>query len=412
MTSLKTQTLPATRRRLLRAALGGAALGGVGLGSASSKVHAQRSTQEPLTIWFSPEGAKGLRAIGAKFTQDTGVEVIVDTPDSDAPSKFQSAAAAGKGPDMIVFAHDRIGEWISGGLLHSVTPNRRMLDDIDPLAWKGFNFRGRLWGYPMAIEAITLIYNRALVQTPPRSFEEVFEIEAKLVKQGKHAILWDYVNPYFTWPLLSANGGYPFKQRADGSYDGRDTGVNNAGALMGARLLERMMKEGLMPAGSGYPEMEAAMAQGRVAMMINGPWSWVNLKRVGMDFGIAKIPMVNGKASSPFVGIKGVVINRATKQREIAIEFVEHYMLSIEGLRLINKTEPIGAAASKSYFQELAQDPRIAGIMESARDGLPTPSNPEMGRFWAALKSSLITLTDGRQSAEQAMESAAKRILA
>ena len=35
-----------------------------------------------------------------------------------------------------------------------------------------------------------------------------------------------------------------------------------------------------------------------------------------------------------------------------------------------------------------------------------------MGRFWAAMKSSLTTLTEGRLNAAQALEAAARRIKA
>ena len=392
----------ATRRRVLRAA-SAAALAIPALARAQARA--------PLTVWFSVEGAKAMRQLCEAFTAESGIDVVIETPDADGPSKFQQAAAAGKGPDLLIYAHDRIGEWIGGGLLHAVTPAQRLLDDIDPLAWKGFSYRGRLWGYPYAIEAVTLLYNRALVPEPPRTFDDVFAIDARLAQQGKKAILWDYTNTYFTWPLFAANGGYAFKARPDGTYDVRDTGVNNAGALIGARLLERLIKEGLMPAGSGYPEMEAAVAQGRVAMMINGPWAWVGLKRAGIDFGVAKIPMVGGKAAAPFVGIKGIVINRSTKQREAAVEFIENHLLTQAGLKAIDRAEPIGAAASSTYYREQAVDARIAGIMESAREGVPTPSVPEMGRFWAAMKSSLTTLSEGRQTAAQAMEAASRRIL-
>jgi maltose/maltodextrin transport system substrate-binding protein len=202
-------------------------------------------------------------------------------------------------------------------------------DDIDPLGWQGFGLRGRLWGYPYALEAVTLLYNKALVKTPPRSFDEVIALDDQLARQGKRAIIWDYTNTYFTWPLLAAQGGYAFKQRADGSYDPRDTGVANAGAKQGAELLARLIKEGRMPVGSGYAEMEAAVAQGRVAMMINGPWAWVNLKRMGIDFGVARIPAVAGKPAAPFVGVKGLLINRATRQRELAVEFIEHHVLTL-----------------------------------------------------------------------------------
>jgi maltose/maltodextrin transport system substrate-binding protein len=395
-----------TRRTLLR----GASAAALGL---PTSLLAQ--TPAPLVLWFTVEGSKAVRRIAEGFTASTGVPVIVETPDPiDGPSKFQQAAAAGKGPDLYVYAHDRLGEWVASGLLRSVTPGRRLRQDIDPLAWKGFTLRGRVWGYPYAIEAITLVYNKALVKTPPPSFEDVFAIDRQLAASGRKALLWDYTNNYFSWPLLAANGGYAFRERPDGSYDARDTGVNNAGALAGAELLGRLVREGLMPAGSAYAEMEAALAQGRVAMMINGPWSWVNLKRVGIDFGVARIPAVGGKAAVPYVGIKGLMLSRACRQPELAAEFVENHLLALPGLRAIDQAEPIGAPASKAYLAELLADPKvgdkIAGIMESARDGVPTPSIPEMGRFWAAMKSALTNITEGRQTPQQALDAAARRI--
>lgn len=398
------------RRRLLRQSAA-AALGASVLLGGAVRAHGKRP---PLVAWFTVEGAKAMRRLGEDFRRETGVEVVVETPD-DGPAKFQQAAAAGKGPDIYVYAHDRIGEWIAGGLIHAVTPNRVLREDIDPLGWQGFSSRGRLWGYPLALEAITLVYNKALVAKPPRSFDEVIALDEQLKPQGRRAILWDYTNTYFTWPLLAANGGYPFKLRDDGTADPHETGVNHPGAVRGAHLLDRLIREGRMPAGSGYPEMEAAMAQGRVAMMINGPWSWVNLQRVGMDFGVARIPAVGARAAVPFVGVKGLMINRATRQRELAVEFIEHHLLSPGGLRLLNQAEPLGAPASRAFFAELTAEQRaggrIAAIMASARDGSPTPQNPEMGRFWAAMKTALTNLTEGRQTPQQALDTAARRIL-
>jgi maltose/maltodextrin transport system substrate-binding protein len=400
--------LPSTRRSLLRAAAATVALGVPGI---------VRAAPTPLVAWFTVEGAKAFRRIGERFTAETGVDVVVETPDPlDGPTKFQQAAAAGKGPDLYVYAHDRVGEWSESGVLRSVTPSRRLRDDIEPLAWKGFTLRGRAWGYPYAIEAVTLIYNKALAPTPPATWDEVFALDAQLAKQGRKAILWDYTNTYFSWPLLAAGGGYAFRERKDGSYDPRDTGVNNEGARRGAELMQRLIGQGLMPAGSGYAEMEAAMAQGRVAMMINGPWAWVNLNRTGVDFGVARIPSVAGKAAAPFVGIKGIYVSRACRQPEIAAEFIENHVLSLPGLRTLDQAEPIGAPASKAYYAELAADPKVGenirGIMASARDGVPTPSNPEISRFWAAMKSSLTNLTEGRQTPAQALEAAERRILA
>lgn len=365
-----------------------------------------------LLIWINGDkGYNGLQKVGDEFEKKTGVKVTVEHPE-DAPGKFQQAAAAGKGPDIWIWAHDRVGEWIQGGLLQPVTPSKKIVDDIDPLAWKAFNIGGRTWGYPISIEAVALIYNKDLVPTPPKSFEEVIALDKKLSAQGRKAILWDYNNTYFTWPLLAANGGYAFKQKADGTYDPTDTGVNNAGALKGAELIARMIKDGVMPKGAGYADMEAAVNQGKVAMMINGPWAWDNLKKSKINFGVAKIPTVAGKKAAPFVGVMGAMINKSSPNRDIAIEFIENHMLSVAGLKTINDDVPLGTPASKTFFNQLKSDPNIQATMASAQDGAPMPNIPEMGRFWSSMASALQNMTEGRQSPKEALDAAAKRITA
>ncbi len=365
-----------------------------------------------LLIWINGDkGYNGLAKVGEEFTKKTGVQVTVEHPE-DAPGKFQQAAAAGKGPDIWIWPHDRIGEWIAGGLLQTVSPGKKVQADIDPLAWKAFSVGGKTWGYPMSIEAVSLVYNKKLVPTPPKSFEEVIALDKKLSADGKKAILWDYNNTYFTWPLLAANGGYVFKLKADGTYDAGDTGVNNAGSLKGAELLAKMVKDGVMTKGAGYAEMEAGMAQGKVAMMINGPWSWDNLKKANIDFGVAKIPTVAGKKAAPFVGVLGAMISKASPNRDVAVEFIENHMLSVQGLKQINDDVPLGTPASKALFAELKSNPNIQATMASAQDGAPMPNNPEMGRFWASMQSALQNMTEGRQSPKEALDAAAKRISA
>jgi maltose/maltodextrin transport system substrate-binding protein len=373
---------------------------------------AQAAEPGKLLVWINGDkGYKGIIKIGEEFTKKTGIPVTVEYPE-DAPSKFQAAAAAGKGPDIWIWPHDRIGEWIAGGLLQPVTPGKKVQADIDPLAWKAFTVGGKTWGYPMSIEAVALVYNKALVSTPPKSFEEVIALDKKLSASGQKAILWDYNNTYFTWPLLAANGGYPFKLKADGTYDANDTGVNNAGALKGAELLSKMVKDGVMSKGANYAEMEAGMAKGKVAMMINGPWSWDNLKKANIDFGVAKIPTVAGKKAAPFVGVLGAMVTKATPNRDLAVEFLENHMLTVDGLKKINDDVPLGTPANKALFNELKGNPNIQATMASAQDGAPMPNNPEMGRFWSSMASALQNMTEGRQSPKEAMDAAAKRIAA
>jgi maltose/maltodextrin transport system substrate-binding protein len=364
-----------------------------------------------LLIWINGDkGYNGLQKVGDEFAKKTGVQVTVEHPE-DAPGKFQQAAAAGKGPDIWIWAHDRIGEWIAGGLLQPVTPSKKTLADLDPLALKAFSVGGKTWGYPISIEAVALVYNKDLVPVPPKTFEEVIALDKKLSASGKKAILWDYNNTFFTWPLLAAGGAYPFKLKADGNFDPTSTGVNNAGGVKGTELLAKLIKDGVMPKGAGYADMEAGMSQGKIAMMINGAWSWDNLKKSNINFGVAKIPMVNGKKAAPFVGVIGAMISKASPNRDVAVEFIENYMISVKGLKTINDDVPLGTPASKALFAELKSDPNIQATMASAQDGNPMPNNPEMGRFWSSMASALQNVTEGRQAPQEALDAAAKRIV-
>ena len=145
-----------------------------------------------LLIWINGDkGYNGLQKVGDRFAAESGVQVTVQHPEA-APDKFQSSSGAGKGPDIFCWPHDRVGEWARSGLIVPVHPRAKLKAAIDDGAWRAFEYKGKTWGYPIAIEAIGLIYNKKLVATPPRSFEEVVALDRELAKRGKKAILWDY----------------------------------------------------------------------------------------------------------------------------------------------------------------------------------------------------------------------------
>ena len=363
-----------------------------------------------LLVWINGDkGYNGLQKIGDGFAQKSGVQVTVEHPD-DAPGKFQQAAAAGKGPDIWCWPHDRIGEWIQGGLIVPVTPSKAIKDGIDAKAWQAFTVGGKLWGYPLSIEAIGLVYNKDLVPTPPKSFDEVEKLDKALAAKGKKAILWDYNNTYFTWPLLAANGGYVFGKKADGDLDPAKVGVNSSGALQGATELEKLIKDGVMPKGANYSAMEAGFGKGEIAMMINGPWSWDNAKKAGINFGVATIPAVGKKPGRPFLGVLGCMITQPSPNKDIAKEFLENSVLTLDGLKTINADVPLGTPANKALFKELSTDPNIKATMANAQLGEPMPNIPEMGKFWASMASALENITNGRQSPKEALDAAAARM--
>lgn len=364
-----------------------------------------------LLVWINGDkGYNGLQKVGDAFEKASGVQVVVQHPEA-APDKFQAAAGAGKGPDIFCWPHDRVGEWAKSGLIVPIKPPKRIRDEIEASAWSAFDWQGQTWGYPLSIEAVGLIYNKALVKVPPASFDEVIALDKELAKQDKKAILWAYNQLFFSWAVIGGGGGFIFGRDAKGDLDPKTTGVNSPGALAGMQVIERLVKDGHMPQGARYSDMESQFAAGKVAMMINGPWAWDNVRKAKIDFGVGAIPSIGGKPAKPFVGVLGCMITAPSKLKDIGREFIENHLLKVDSLKVISADVPLGTPANKAYFQELAADANIRATMANALAGEAIPSIPEMGRVFPAMDAAIEAITQGRQPAKEALDGAAARIL-
>lgn len=365
-----------------------------------------------LLIWINGDkGHNGLAKVGEKFTADTGIAVEVSVP-PNVEQRFQRLASNAQGPDIMFWAHDRFGEWIRGGLLAPLNPSPAVKAKIDDFAWDAVTIDGAVYGYPIAVEAISLIYNKDLMPDgPAATFEEMLPLDTELQKDGKHAILWAYGTPYFTFPLLSANGGYAFQRREDGSYDVTQTGVNNAGSMQGLTFLAEMIEKGHMPRGVDYGVAEAKFNGGEAAMTINGPWAWDNLDKSGTNYALAPLPTLGGKGARAFVGVLAGAINNASPNKDLAVLFLEEYLLTPEGLEMVDADKPLGAVPLKELQAKLASDERVKVTYENAANGVLMPSVPEMIRFWTNLETAISNVSAGRQTVQEALDSAAARTI-
>ena len=388
------------RRALLQAA----ATGAVGLPAFA------RAADPTLKVWINGDkGWHGLAHATAAFERDTGVAVHIEHPE-DAIAKFEQAAAAGKGPDVWIWPHDRLGSWSSAGLISPVTPSAATRLSIYDQAWSAWQLKGQTWGFPLGMETVALLYNKALVPTPPATWDDVLAIDKRLAAQGRHAIRWWMTEVYYSWGLIAAGGGYAFSRRPDGSYDGADTGIATAGAVRGVEVMLDLVHRGMLPRTVTYADAEAAINDGSVAMTFNGPWGWGNLRKSGIDFGVAPYPRIGNHPGGSFVGVLGAMVSSASRQRELAHEFIESYLLSLPSLRAIDADVPLGVPANKALYAERAVDPLIAGSMAAVRVGTLMPSNPEMTRFWTAMQAALQNIMQGREQVAPGLARAASRI--
>jgi maltose/maltodextrin transport system substrate-binding protein len=369
-------------------------------------------TDGRLLIWMDSGLAQGLRPIAAKFKHDWGIEVTIDTP-ANTINDFRLSSEAGKGPDIAIWAHDKVGEWADGGLISRVKPSTELVRGIYPRAWEAVQHRDSFWGYPLALETVTLIYNKKLlVGQPPTDLSQLGPINRLI--QAKHpgvrTILWDYASPYYSWGILASAGGYVFKKRGM-DYDVKDVGVDTPGAIQGLSSILGLFRDGILPRGPVNGQGVQFMAEGEEAMTISGPWDWPGLSLNGIDFGLAPMPGIEGKPGHPFIGVTVAYINRASPNKDLARQFLEQYLLTDNGLLAMNRGRPIGVPALISSYNKLAQhDLRVRQLKEALDEGEIMPNVPQMGLFFDAVGSAMKIAANGQASAGQALRDAAARM--
>jgi len=120
-------------------------------------------TDGELLIWISNNRAfHALGDLGKTFEKEVGAPVKVETQEQ-ITEKFQAAGQSGKGPDIFFWAHDRIGEWADAGLLKPLDIKEEFKANYLPMSWDAVTHKQQVWGYPVALESVSLVYNKKLV---------------------------------------------------------------------------------------------------------------------------------------------------------------------------------------------------------------------------------------------------------
>ena len=365
-----------------------------------------------LLIWMDGDRGPALEPILKKFEEKYSIKVRTEAPQNITDS-FPTAAQSGKGPDIVIWAHDKVGEWADAGLISPLEVSREIREKYYPKAWEAVTHKDSIWGFPIGMETVALIYNKKLLDgPPPDKLSDLAQLNERMKREhpGVATILWDYKSAYYSWGILAGAGAYIFAKN-DGGYDLGNVGVADAGAVEALSKIIELVDSGILPKSISYSATEDLMGQGKLAMMISGPWAWANLMKTGIDFGVAPIPRCGDHPAKPFVGVSAAYINRASSNQDIAKEFIENFLISDEGLRAMNDAKPIGIPSLISLAEEMDQsNPLLRQMKICIEQGEVMPNIPEMGRFWSALGAALQLATNGQASAEAALREAADNI--
>lgn len=350
-----------------------------------------------LVIWADDTRQPVIEEIAATFAEENGITVAVQELEfGQIREQMSLAAPAGNGPDIIIGAHDWLGELVANGVVEpldvsGVAPN------FQQVAIDAFTYEGQTYGLPYAIENIALVRNTDLVPEVPATFEEMIQVatdyKAQFADDPTYQGIALQVGPegdaYHLQPFLSAFGGYIFGQNEDGTYNPEDLGIDSEGGLAAAAFLSEQSAAGLLSADTSYDVMIESFGSGKAAFAVTGPWALSQADNgfvaTGVPYEVTPIPArEGGEAPSVFVGVQGFMISSFSEQKDLATSFVLDFM-SQESTQLALFETGGRAPALTSAFEQVSTDADVAGFGQSGAAGIPLPAIPEMSNVWSAL---------------------------
>ena len=376
-----------TRARSMLTLLGILAVTSAGVARAAELVvwHAYRAEEKAAfeKVTKAYEAAKP----GTKVT-------ALAVPYDAFADKITAAVPRGKGPDVFIYAQDRLGGWIEAG--NTVEPIDLYLDDavknrFIPTTLEAMTYRGTVYGLPLNYKVITLIYNKKLVKTPPKTDVELVALAKKLTDKGagRFGLAYSYADFYYHAALQNAFGGRVF-----------DAGLpvlNNPENVKALQLLVSWIKDGILPAEPSTALITSLFNEGKAAMVFSGPWFLGEIAS-GVDYGLARLPTIaeaGGKPMRPWMTVEGAYVAAPSKQKDLAYDFVKFITdtKSGETMAIEGRQTP----ANKKVYDDpkVAKDPVLAAFRAQVEVAVPMPNMPEMTMVWSPATTAMNTVIRG-----------------
>jgi arabinogalactan oligomer / maltooligosaccharide transport system substrate-binding protein len=316
-------------------------------------------------------------------------------PFAEAQNKFKTAAASGSGaPDILRAEVAWVPEFASLGYLYALdgTPLLEEQDDFLPTPMSSNVFDGKTYGVPQVTDTLALMYNKKLfeeagIDAAPTTWDEVSDAAAKLKKVGADGI---YINSggYFTLPFIYGEGGDLVDTEA------QEIVVNSPEAVAGIQEAQDLVKSGaaVKPvANDPYGTMMTLFKEGKVGMIINGPWEVANIDGDpnfgGFDnLGVAPVPAGSAQSGAPVGGHNYVIYEGMDEAKaEAAIAFV-NFMSSAESQAFVAEELGLLPTRQSAYdLPEVQDNAKVAAFQPALESALPRPWIPEGGQFFAPL---------------------------
>ncbi len=363
-----------------------------------------------LTVWADEQRAPVLLPLGDKFKADTGVCLeLVQKQFGSIRDDLKVAGPAGEGPDILIGAHDWIGELVNSGLLAEVSLGDKA-DSFVPEGVAACNYDSKLYCLPYAVENVGFFINPDLVPVAPATWDDVKTLSQEIKDAGtKYGYLIQENDPYHFYPIQTAFGGYVFGKDANGNWDPTDVGIGSDGTVAAFEWLDSMYADGLLDRGAAinYDLMSAAFQNGDAAMIIGGPWMLDGFRSAGVPYQVVPLPEGPAGQAKPFLGVQGFMISAFSKQPLLAQTFLQEYVATDEVMSAFVEANP-RPSAWVAANANLDDDLKAFGAAGLGSDAMP--NIPQMSAVWSSWGTAMQLVSQGKQTPAEAAAEAQTQI--
>ncbi|MET1019840.1 MAG: extracellular solute-binding protein [Microterricola sp.] len=368
-------------------------LAGCAGGSSTEEPDAATST---LTVWVDAERVDALKDAAAAYTEKTDVEVELVSKDvAKIKDDFMQQAPTGEGPDIVMGAHDWLGELVTNGVVAPIELSDKQ-DEFLEVAYNAATYDGNQYLLPYAVENLALLRNADLVAEAATSFDDMIAkgtaagVEFPfVVEQGAEG------NPYHLYPFQTSFGA-PVFGSDEGGYDSTDLQLGNAGGEAFAQWLAAQGAAGTLSTEITGDIAKEKFTAGQAAFWLTGPWNVGAAKDAGINLAVDVIAAPSDAAAQPFAGVKGFLLNEQSENKVAANDFLVNYLATEEVQTALYKSGNI-LPALKAAAEAASSDPIVEGFANVGAEAVPMPAIPEMGsvwQFWGIAEAAIIDGAD------------------
>lgn len=356
-----------------------------------------------LVIWTDAVKVDAVTAVGDTFAEDNGISVDVQVVSSDLQSNFVTANSAGNGPDVVVGAHDWLGNLVQNGAIVPLQLSADQLSGYDETAVQATTYEGQLYGVPYGVEALALYRNTDVAPDEVASLDEAIAVgqaavDAGDVESALNLPVGDNGDAYHMQPVLTSMGGYLFGYDEETGYDAADLGLDSEGAIAAATKIGELGESGsgvLRRSLSGDNTI-ALFTEGDAAFLVSGPWALNDVRASGVPYAVQPVPGFEGQGDAqPFMGAQAFMVASNAQNAAFAQEFVNNGVNNVEAMQTMFDLAQLPPALTEVRDAIAEDNPDIAVFAEAAEGANPMPALPAMSAVWEPLGTAYAAIVGG-----------------